>query len=127
LREYDPSLPRVVAYADELNQVWTALLDNAINAARETAGDEPGQVRIRTAGEDERGLVEISDDGPGIPEEIIDRIFEPFFTTKEVGSGVGLGLDSARRAVERHGGEIRAVSEPGDTRIEVRLPVEAAG
>jgi signal transduction histidine kinase len=124
LREYDPSLPRVVAYADELNQVWTALLDNAINAARETAGDEPGQVRIRTAGEDERVLLEISDDGPGIPEEMMDRIFEPFFTTKEVGSGVGLGI--AWRAVERHCGEIRAVTEPGDTRIEVRLPVEAA-
>ena len=124
MREYDPSLPRVVAYADELNQVWTALLDNAINAARETAGDEPGQVRIRTAGEDERVLVEISDDEPGIPEEMMDRIFEPFFTTKEVGSGVG--LDIAWRAVERHGGEIRAVTEPGDTRIEVRLPVEAA-
>jgi signal transduction histidine kinase len=127
LREYDPNLPRVAAYGDELNQIWTALLDNAINAARETAGDGPGQVRIRTAREDGRVLVEISDDGPGIPEEIIDCIFEPFFTTKEVGSGVGLGLDSARRAVERHGGEIRAVSEPGDTRIEVRLPVEAAG
>jgi signal transduction histidine kinase len=100
LREYDPNLPRVAAYGDELNQIWTALLDNAIDAAHETAGDVPGQVRIRT---------------------------EPFFTTKEVGSGVGLGLDLARRAVERHSGDIRAVSEPGGTRIEVRLPVEAIG
>jgi signal transduction histidine kinase len=72
-------------------------------------------------------LVEISDDGPGIPEEVMNRIFEPFFTTKEVGAGVGLGLDIARRAVGRHGGDIRAISEPGGTRMEVRLPVEAAG
>ena len=126
LREYDPNLPRIAAYGDELNQVWTALLDNTIDAARETAGYGPGQVRVRTAREDGRVLVEISDDGPGIPEEIMDHIFEPFFTTKEVGSGVGLGLDIARRAVGRHGGEIRATSEPGDTRMEVRLPVEAA-
>ena len=126
-REYDPNLPHVAAYGDELNQVWTALLDNAIDAARETSGHGPGQIRVRTAREDGRVLVEISDDGPGIPEEITDRIFEPFFTTKEVGSGVGLGLDIARRAVGRHGGEIRAISEPGDTRIQVRLPVEAAG
>jgi signal transduction histidine kinase len=126
LREYDPNLPRIAAYGDELNQIWTALLDNAIDAARETAGEGPGQIKLLTAREDGRVLVEISDDGPGIPEEIMNRIFEPFFTTKEVGSGVGLGLDIARRAVERHGGDIRAVSEPNGTRIEVRLPVEAA-
>jgi signal transduction histidine kinase len=127
LRDYDPNIPRIAAYGDELNQVWTALLDNAIDAARETAGDGPGQVRVRTAREDGRVLVEISDDGPGIPEEVMNRIFEPFFTTKEVGAGVGLGLDIARRAVGRHGGDIRAISEPGGTRMEVRLPVEAAG
>ncbi|CAA9443117.1 MAG: hypothetical protein AVDCRST_MAG78-2628 [uncultured Rubrobacteraceae bacterium] len=124
-REYDPDLPRIAAYGDELNQVWTALIDNAIDAAGEAAGDESGHVRLRTSRENGRVLVEVSDDGPGIPEEIEDRVFEPFFTTKEVGAGVGLGLDIARRAVGGHGGEIRAVSEPGDTRIEVRLPVEA--
>ena len=126
LREYDPNLPRIAAYGDELNQIWTALLDNATDAARETAGEGPGQIELRTAREDGRVLVEISDDGPGIPEEIMNRIFEHFFTTKEVGSGIDLGLDIARRAVERHGGDIRAVSGPNGTRIEVRLPVEAA-
>ncbi len=117
-REYGPNLPRIAAYGSELNQIWTNLIDNAIDAA----GD--GSIRIRTATcADGRVLIEISDDGPGIPEEIQDRVFEPFFTTKEVGAGIGLGLDIARRAVERHGGEIRAVSEPGETRMEVRLPL----
>jgi signal transduction histidine kinase len=124
LRDYDPNIPRIAAYGDELNQVWTALLDNAIDAARETAGDGPGQFRVRTAREDGRVLVEISDDGPGIPEEVMNRIF----TTKEVGAGVGLGLDiSYRIVVGRHGGDIRVVSQPGDTRFQVRLPLEPGG
>ena len=121
-REYAPDLPRIAAYGDELNQVWTALIDNAIDAA---GRNRSGRVRLRTARENGRVLVEVADDGPGIPEEIEDRIFEPFFTMKEVGAEVGLGLNIARRVVGGHGGEIRAVSKPGDTRIEVRLPVEA--
>jgi signal transduction histidine kinase len=94
-------------------------LDNAIDAVE---GD--GHVGIKAVREGDRVLVEISDDGPGIPEEIRERIFEPFFTTKEVGKGTGLGLDiSYRVVVEELGGDIRVFSEPGDTHFEVRLPV----
>jgi len=117
--DLDPTLPRVAAYGGELNQVWTALLDNAIDAV-----GEGGRVGVRTTCERDLVLVEVSDDGPGIPEPIRGRIFEPFFTTKDVGSGTGLGLDvSYRIVVGRHGGDIHVVSEPGDTRFEVRLPV----
>jgi signal transduction histidine kinase len=116
--DLDPNLPRVAAYGGELNQVWTALLDNAVDAAR------GGRVGVRTTCERDLVLVEVSDDGPGIPEDLRGRIFEPFFTTKDVGSGTGLGLDvSYRIVVGRHGGDIHVVSEPGDTRFEVRLPV----
>ena len=116
--DLDPDLPPVAAYGGELNQVWTALLDNAIDASGE------GRVGVRTTCEKDLVLVEVSDDGPGIPKDIKGRIFEPFFTTKDVGSGTGLGLDvSYRIVVGRHGGDIHVVSEPGDTRFEVRLPV----
>jgi signal transduction histidine kinase len=121
-REYEEDLPPVCAQGGELNQVWTNLLDNAIDAV----GGE-GHVGISAAREDDRVLVEISDDGPGIPEEIRERIFEPFFTTKEVGKGTGLGLDiSYRVVVEELGGDIRVLSQPGDTRFQVRLPVSPA-
>ncbi len=116
-REYE-DLPPVCAYGGELNQVWTNLIDNAIDAVH---GD--GNIKIRTARENDRVLVEISDDGPGIPEEIRGRIFEPFFTTKDVGKGTGLGFDVSYRIVEVLGGEIRVFSEPGDTRFQVRLPI----
>ena len=119
-RDLDPDLPRVVAYGGELNQVWTALLDNAIDAV----GGEGGRIGLRTTCEGDLVLVEISDDGPGIPEHLRGRIFEPFFTTKDVGSGTGLGLDVGYRiVVGRHGGDIHVVSGPGATRFEVRLPV----
>ena len=119
-RDLDPNLPRVVAYGGELNQVWTALLDNAIDAV----GGDGGRIGLRTTCEKDRVLVEISDDGPGIPENLRGRVFEPFFTTKDVGSGTGLGLDVGYRiVVGRHGGDIHVVSEPGATRFEVRLPV----
>jgi signal transduction histidine kinase len=122
-REYAEVLPPVCAYGSELNQVWTNLVDNAVDAVE---GD--GNVKIRTTRENDRVLVEISDDGPGIPEEIQNRIFEPFFTTKDVGKGTGLGLDiSYRVVVEELGGDIRVLSEPGDTRFQVRLPISAAG
>jgi signal transduction histidine kinase len=118
-REYEEGLPPVCAHGGELNQVWTNLLDNAIDAVE---GD--GHVGVRAVREGDRVLVEVSDDGPGIPEEIRDRIFEPFFTTKEVGKGTGLGLDiSYRLVVDKLGGDIRVSSEPGATRFEVRLPV----
>ena len=116
--DLDPNLPPVAAYGGELNQVWTALLDNAIHASG------GGRVGVRTTCERDLVLVEVSDDGPGIPEDLRGRIFEPFFTTKDVGSGTGLGLDvSYRIVVGRHGGDIHVVSGPGDTRFEVRLPV----
>jgi signal transduction histidine kinase len=119
-RQYDRSLPRILAHGSELNQVWTNLLDNAADAT-----DGRGLVRIRTASEPGRVLVEIADDGPGIPPELRARIWEPFFTTKGVGRGTGLGLDVVRRIVEgRHGGDVRLESAPGDTRFQVRLPVQ---
>jgi signal transduction histidine kinase len=118
VRDFDPSLPRVCAYGSELNQVWTNLIDNAISAMH---GE--GELRIRTARESECVLVEIGDNGPGIPKEIQPRIFEPFFTTKPVGEGTGLGLDTVYRIVTRHHGDIRVESKPGDTRFRVCLPV----
>ena len=122
-REYDLNLPRIDAYGSELNQVWTNVIDNAIDAVS-AAGN--GRVRLRTACERDRVLVEITDDGPGIPPEVQPRIFEPFFTTKGVGGGMGLGLDVSRRiVVGHHHGDIRVSSEPGDTRFQIRLPIGA--
>ena len=118
VRQFDRSLPRVCAYGSELNQVWTNLIDNAIAAMQ---GE--GEINIRTAREGDCVLVEIGDNGPGIPKEIQPRIFEPFFTTKPVGEGTGLGLDTVYRIVTRHHGDIRVESKPGDTRFRVRLPL----
>jgi signal transduction histidine kinase len=122
-REYDPNLPRITAYGGELNQVWTNLIDNAIDAV---SGN--GQLRLRTTCEGDGVLVEVADDGPGVPRDLQGRVFEPFYTTKGVGAGVGLGLDiSYRIVVRQHGGDIRVVSQPGDTRFQVRLPLEPGG
>lgn len=118
VRAYDLTLPKVNAYGSELNQVWTNLIDNAVQAM-----DGRGRIEIRTARDGDRALVEIRDDGPGIPAATLPRIFEPFFTTKAVGDGSGLGLDIVRRIVWRHGGDIRVESQPGDTRFQVRLPL----
>jgi signal transduction histidine kinase len=118
-REYAEGLPKVEAYAGELNQVWTNLLDNALDAA-----PEGGHVTVVTRRSNHWAVVEIRDDGPGIPAEVQGRIWEPFFTTKPMGEGTGLGLDIARRiVVERHRGELGLESVPGDTRFIVRLPV----
>ncbi|MEJ7815233.1 MAG: ATP-binding protein [Rubrobacter sp.] len=126
VRDFDPDLPRVTAYGGELNQVWTNLVDNAIDAVSALEGS--GRIRLRTGCERDCVLVEVADDGPGIPEEDHARIFEPFFTTKDVGEGTGLGLDvSYRIVVGRHGGDIHVVSRPGETRFEVRLPVDGPG
>jgi signal transduction histidine kinase len=120
VKQYDKTLPKIPAYAAELNQVWTNLIDNAAQAM----GGE-GTLTIRTAREDDRVLVEIADTGPGIPRDIQQRIFEPFFTTKPVGEGTGLGLDIAWRiVVKKHHGDLRVESVPGDTRFEVRLPIQ---
>jgi len=122
VRDYAPDLPCITAYGSELNQVWTNLMDNALDAL-----DGRGHLFVRTAREDDQILVEIGDDGPGIPEDIQARIFEPFFTTKGVGQGTGLGLDTAYRiVVTRHHGDLRVTSEPGSTRFQVRLPIAGA-
>jgi signal transduction histidine kinase len=120
VRDYDRSLPKICAQAGELNQVWTNLIDNAIDAM-----DGGGTLTIRTARERDCVLVEIGDTGPGIPADLQRRIFEPFFTTKDVGEGTGLGLDiSYRIVVRRHHGDIRVESRPGDTRFQILLPVD---
>jgi signal transduction histidine kinase len=122
VKDFDRSLPKVPAYAGELNQVWTNLIVNALDAMGGT-----GTLTLRTARDGDRALVEVADTGPGIPEELRRRIFEPFFTTKPVGQGTGLGLDvSWRVVVQRHGGDLRVVSKPGDTRFQVRLPLAEA-
>ncbi|SDH03137.1 Cyclic nucleotide-binding domain-containing protein [Sinosporangium album] len=117
--DYDPDLPPIPAYAGELNQVWTNLIHNALDAMGDT-----GTLTVRTSRGHDVALVEICDTGPGVPEELRERIFEPFFTTKPVGSGTGLGLDISFRIVAgRHGGDLRVESRPGDTRFQVRLPL----
>ena len=119
VKEYDRSLPQVPAYAGELNQVWTNLIVNALDAM---AG--AGTLTLRTRRDGDAALVEVADTGPGIPDEVRSRVFEPFFTTKPVGQGTGLGLDvSWRVVVKRHGGDLRVTSTPGDTRFQVRLPL----
>jgi signal transduction histidine kinase len=119
-REYDRTLPRISAYGSELNQVWTNIIDNAIDAI----GERHGNILLLTKRENNNIVVEIADNGPGIPQDIQSRIFEQFFTTKGVGKGTGLGLSiSYRIVVEMHKGDISFTSKPGDTRFEVRLPI----
>jgi signal transduction histidine kinase len=119
VRDYDPDVPRIEAYAGELNQVWTNLIDNAADAM--SGG---GTLRLRTRTEDDQVVVEIGDTGVGMTPEVAARAFDAFFTTKEVGRGAGLGLDVARRiVVDRHGGDIGIESRPGETVLWVRLPV----
>jgi signal transduction histidine kinase len=128
VKEYAPGLPRVEAYASELNQVWTNLIDNAIDAM-----NGRGEIRIHTFAQEKPAdggvrqeiVVEISDDGPGIPPEIQGRIFDAFFTTKEPGKGTGLGLHiSYNIVVNQHHGEIEIASRPGQTSFRVTLPVQ---
>jgi signal transduction histidine kinase len=119
LRDYDCSLPRVCASGSALNQVWTNLIDNAVDAM-----DGKGELRIRTRQDGADVVIEIGDNGHGIPPEIQSRIFEPFFTTKGVGQGSGLGLDIAYRIiVTQHHGDITLRSTPGATVFTVRLPL----
>jgi len=118
-RNYDPDLPKIMAYGSELNQVWTNLIDNAADAMGEN-----GKLRIRTARENDFVVVEIADNGPGIPSEVKSRIFEPFFTTKGVGEGTGLGLDFVYRIVTGMHGQVSVDSVPGDTRFSVRIPIQ---
>jgi signal transduction histidine kinase len=138
-RDYEANLPRISAYGGELNQVWMALIENALEALHSEApkADEPDPVdntgngtpkrrclRIACRLEAEMLLVEIWDTGPGIPPELQERIFEPFFTTKAPGRGLGLGLDTAMRIVRKHRGHLSVKSEPGSTCFRVRLPLD---
>jgi signal transduction histidine kinase len=147
-RDYEPNLPTISAYGGELNQVWTALIENALEALgpgipTDTSSPDSGlgslgsremssrmqwsnqaELRLTCRQETDMLLVEIWDTGPGIPAELQDRIFEPFFTTKAPGQGLGLGLDNAMRIVRKHRGHISVKSEPGSTCFRVRLPLE---
>ncbi|MBZ9751428.1 hypothetical protein K7W42_11190 [Deinococcus sp. HMF7604] len=118
-RDYTPDLPTIDANAGELNQVWTNLIDNAADAM-----NGRGHLLVRAVTQGPDLVVEIVDDGPGIPEDVRAHIFDPFFTTKDVGSGSGLGLDISRRIVQGHRGEISVSSRPGETRFQVRLPLK---
>jgi signal transduction histidine kinase len=118
VRDFAPDVPRIDAYAGELNQVWTNLIDNAVDAM-----DGVGTLRISTRAEDDAVVIEIADSGPGLSPEAESRAFDAFFTTKDVGKGTGLGLDIARRVVvERHQGTIELVREGGETVARIRLP-----
>jgi signal transduction histidine kinase len=120
VREYDPDVPIISAYAGELNQVWTNLVDNAIDAM-----DGRGTLTVSTRLDGEHVVVRIADTGSGMPPEVAARAFDAFYTTKEVGRGTGLGLDIAQRiVVDRHRGDITIDSAPGRTVITVRLPRE---
>ena len=123
-REYAPDLPEIEAHGSELNQVWTNLIDNAVDALREAATPDP-TITLRTRREGGWVIVTIEDNGTGISEENLPRIFESFFTTKPIGHGTGLGLDISYNIVARkHKGDIRVNSEPGCTQFEVWLPIE---
>jgi signal transduction histidine kinase len=125
-REYDKDLPKICANGSELNQVWTNLIDNAVDAMAEDSSGRPRVLRIRTARKLNRVVVEVFDTGPGVPLELRDRIFEPFFTTKKQGEGTGLGLDMVQKIVHRHHGDLRLESAPGRTCFQVILPVRSA-
>jgi signal transduction histidine kinase len=121
VRDYGPGVPRIEAYPGELNQVWTNLIDNAVDAM-----GGAGTLRLATRAEGASVVVEVGDTGPGMPPEVAARAFDAFFTTKDVGGGTGLGLDIARRiVVERHGGAIAIDPRPGETVLRVTLPVTA--
>jgi signal transduction histidine kinase len=120
IRDYHANLPKVMASGSELNQVWTNLIDNAADAMNGN-----GKLTVRTARENDFVLVEIADNGVGIPAEALSRIFDPFFTTKGVGQGTGLGLDVVSRIIKNVGGQISVTSVPGNTRFQVRIPVQS--
>jgi signal transduction histidine kinase len=117
----EKDLPAVRGFGGELNQVWSNLIDNALDSVT-----EGGKVDVTVSRHRDRIVVRVVDDGHGVPAEIRDRIFEPFFTTKPVGEGTGLGLDIVRRLVRRHNGQIELESVPGRTEFRVTLPVSDA-
>jgi len=117
-RDYQGVPLLVNSFGSELNQIWTNIIDNAIDAM-----GGRGELRVRTSREDSCAVVEIGDNGPGISPQVESHIFEPFFTTKGVGEGTGLGLDTVQRIVKKHRGTIQVTSKPGDTRFQVWLPL----
>jgi signal transduction histidine kinase len=121
-RNYESNLPLISAYGGELNQVWTALLENALDAIKNR-----GRITLRVRRASELILAEVEDDGPGIPKDQQGRIFEPFFTTKAPGHGLGLGLDTAQRIVRMHRGFLTVASMPGRTCFQVALPLQQTG
>jgi signal transduction histidine kinase/predicted CoA-binding protein len=118
-RDYDEEIPPIQAYGSELNQVWTNIIDNAIDAM-----NGKGEIKITTRHEGDWVIVDLEDNGPGIPEEIQEEIFSPFFTTKAVGKGTGLGLNISYKIIEKHAGEVKVFSKPGKTRFQVSLPID---
>jgi signal transduction histidine kinase len=120
-REYQRVPLLVNSFGSELNQVWTNLIDNAVDAM-----GGKGELRVRTYRQNDCVVVEIADNGPGILPEVQPHIFEPFYTTKGVGEGTGLGLDTVQRIVKKHHGTIEVTSQPGDTRFQIYLPLAAA-
>jgi signal transduction histidine kinase len=120
-RDYEKNPLLVNSFGSELNQVWTNIIDNAIAAM-----NGKGELRVRTFRQGACVVVEIGDNGPGIPPDVKPHIFEPFFTTKGVGEGTGLGLDTVQRIVKKHRGNIQVTSKPGDTRFQVWLPLAGA-
>ena len=127
IREFAPDTPVISAYGRELNQVWTALIENAVEALAQLDRSVTPCLRLRTALSGSTIVVEIGDNGKGIPAEMRSRIFEPFFTTKAVGISLGLGLDTANRVVTKHRGQITVNSKPGETCFQVRLPIKQTG
>ena len=121
VKKFQP-VPIIRCAPHELNQVWTNLIQNALQAM-----DNKGQLEIAVFQQNGQVVTQITDSGPGIPDEIKDRIFEPFFTTKPVGEGSGLGLDIVRKIVEKHQGNVEVESRPGRTTFSVRLPIEPSG
>lgn len=122
-REYSANLPHIEAYASELNQVWTNIIDNAVDAM-----SGKGEIILRTYEEDRHVIVEIVDNGPGIPKEIQTRIYEPFFTTKPPGKGTGLGLHISHDIIaNRHHGQLLVESKPGETKFKAVLPIQIRG
>lgn len=126
-KQLAPNLPRLNANGGALNQIWTNLIDNALRAMKDLPPETPKVLSVRACSEPNGILVEIGDNGPGIPPDLQHRVFEPFFTTRAVGEGTGLGLDIVQRIIRHHNGSIRLESEPGRTVFQVRLPVNALG
>lgn len=116
--EFEQDLPQISAYGSELNQVWSALIENALDAMHDHG---TLTISIRVTGQ--TALVEVRDDGPGIEEAIQSRIFEPFFTTKPIGTAMGLGLDTVQRIVSKHSGSVALDSKPHATCFQVRIPI----